>query len=565
MSLPFTPRRRTERLIAGGRVVLAATSTLVLWRVPSEPAKYAAIAYSLLAAYSVYSLVLAALAWRSTAEHELTGRISHVVDLAFFSTFIYFTSGPASPFLAYFVFALVCATLRWQWRGTLWTAVASLGAFFCLGYYFAEILRDPAFELDDFVIRGVYMAVVAFLLGHLGWYLQRNRREMALLADWPSGETDDGTQSLATVLTQVASIHDVGRVALAWRSAAGGPSTLAVWISGVTTRRTMPEDPEDLLRSELHGTGFVAQPGPVLGYDLLVRRAGAFERRRGDPLAPTLRELLGPGSTISAPWQGELSGGRLFVAGARRPTSDDLRLAEIVGALAGARIDRFLLLARWRQGAASEERVRLARDLHDGVLQSLTGIGLRVAAARRQLAEAPAEADRSLGELQRLLTVEQRDLRFYISDLEPPTDQQRDFDLANRLADLVRRAEAEWQLDIDLTTSEVDEELPDQTERDLYFIVREALVNAVRHGGARRIRVGLRRLSDRRVGVEIEDDGRGFPFEGSYELERLAREGLGPRSLRERVDARGGALRLESSPAGARIEIELPLSQEPPT
>jgi signal transduction histidine kinase len=559
VSLPFTPRRRTERLIAGGRIVLAATSTLVLWRVPSEPAKYAAIAYSLLAAYFGYAVVLAALAWRGRAERELAGWISHGIDLVFFSTFIYFTSGPASPFIAYFVFALVCATLRWQWRGTLWTAVVSLAVFFGLGYYFAEILRDPAFEIDDFVIRGVYMGVVAFLLGHLGWYLQRNRREMALLAEWPSRETDDAPGSIGPVLGQIAAVHDSDRVALAWRMTAAESSTFASRIAGVTERRSIPEDPEDLVRSDLRDSGFVAQPNAGRDDDVLVRREGLLERRRGDPLAPALRTVLGPGTTLSAPWKGELAAGRVFIAGVRRPTSDDLRLAEIVGALAGARVDRSLLLARMRHGAAAEERARLARDLHDGVLQSLTGIGLRVAAARRQLAESPADADRSLSELQRLLTVEQRDLRFFISDLEPPADQQRAFDLAARLADLVRRAQSEWQLEIDLATSLADDELPDQTERDLYFIVREALVNAVRHGGARRIRLNLRRLEDRRVGIAIEDDGRGFPFRGRFDLESLSREGLGPRSLRDRVATRSGTLCLASSDAGARIDIELPV------
>ncbi|MGH7337654.1 MAG: hypothetical protein ACREI7_08755, partial [Myxococcota bacterium] len=59
MELLFSPRQRAERLIAGGRVVLAATSLIALWRDPSEPAKYASTAYGLLVAYLAYSLGLA--------------------------------------------------------------------------------------------------------------------------------------------------------------------------------------------------------------------------------------------------------------------------------------------------------------------------------------------------------------------------------------------------------------------------------------------------------------------------------------------------------------------------
>src|SRR5690606_17020354 len=163
--------------------------------------------YGLLVAYLVYSLALAAVVWREKASRPAQGLISHCFDLVFFSAFTYFTSGPASPFIAYFVFSLVCATLRWQWRGTLWTAVASLATCSALGVYFSEILDDPGFELNEWVIRGVYMAVVAFLLGHLGRHEQRTREEIALLAAWPSPPAGSTTDRLAPLLEHVARIH----------------------------------------------------------------------------------------------------------------------------------------------------------------------------------------------------------------------------------------------------------------------------------------------------------------------------------------------------------------------
>ena len=105
----YSPASRAERLIAAGRVVLAASSLFAVWLDPTEPAKFAPVAYSLLAAYLVYAVGLALWVARAAVLPGANRLLSHAFDLVFFSLFTYFTSGPASPFIAYFVFSLVCA------------------------------------------------------------------------------------------------------------------------------------------------------------------------------------------------------------------------------------------------------------------------------------------------------------------------------------------------------------------------------------------------------------------------------------------------------------------------
>lgn len=554
----FSPRERSERLIAGGRIVLAATSLAALWRDPTEPEKYASIAYSLLVAYVLYAVVIAVVVWRWRGGSLRQGILTHCFDLAFFSTFMYFTSGPSSPFIAYFVFSLVCATLRWQWRGTLWTAVATLSAYAGLGFYFAAVLQDPSFEINRFVIRGVYMAVVAYLLGQLGRHEQRTRREISALASWPSSASGGLDEVLAQSLANAASVHGAPRAAVAWQSA-GGARRLAGWRNGRVERSPHDWPDDSWLASDVEGASFLS-PWPWRpGREVLIRRDGRLDAARVDPLASELRLWLGEGPTLSAPWSGELSGGRLFVTGLDEATSDDLLLVEISAALVGARIEAYMVLERRRATAAEEERMRLSRDLHDGVLQSLTAIGLRVAAARRLLAEDMPAAEASLADLQRLLTLEQRDLRFLIRDLEPPVDAAAEPDFSARLAELVGRVEQEWQIAVELHADEFEDELAEATERDLYFLVREGLINAARHADARRVKIDLRRAVRDRASIVIEDDGRGFPFEGRHDLAELTRLQLGPRSLRERVTSLGGDMTVASSPSGARIEIEVPV------
>lgn len=58
--------------------------------------------------------------------------------------------------------------LRWQWQGVLWTSVAALTIFVCLGIYSGYVLRDPAFELNCFITRSVYLVIA--MLGYLSTY-----------------------------------------------------------------------------------------------------------------------------------------------------------------------------------------------------------------------------------------------------------------------------------------------------------------------------------------------------------------------------------------------------------
>ncbi len=557
----FSHRNRAERLIAGGRVVLAVSSLFAVWRDPSEPAKYASVAYSVLVAYVVYALGVALVVWRHRAPPRLQGWLTHLFDLTFFSAFMYFTSGPASPFIAYYVFALVCATLRWQWQGTLWTAIASLACFLGLGYYFAEVLQDPAFELNEFIIRGFYMAVVAILLGYLGVHEARSRREVSLLAAWPQSIPQAADQLVAEQLAYVARVLGAPTVVLFWQRQDRPPLAMASWRNGaLKTGEAALVALDELVVQSLADCALLA-PEPALDQgEVLLHNVAGFRRWRGTPLPTALSAKIGSGPMLSLPLSGDLIAGRLFVLDKRDMTSDDLLLGEVCATVVGGRFDHLLLIERFQQAAATEERIRLARDLHDGVLQSFTGFGLRVAAIRRLLEERPAEAESRLLELQRLVAVEQRDLRFLIQELEPGAgSSEAGFLLENRLAELLSRVEQEWQLAVSLESVNLPEELAEDAARDVYMLIREALVNAVRHGDATKVEIRLVGETPGRLDIRIRDNGHGFPFRGRFDQDELALMEAGPRMLRERVVARGGSLTLESAPGGARLDIAMPI------
>ncbi|MDP2052245.1 MAG: histidine kinase, partial [Acidobacteriota bacterium] len=553
----YVPRMRPERLIAAGRVLLAVASLFAVWLDPAEPIRYATVAYSVLVAYVVYAAAVAVLLWGVEAVPRWWPVVTHAVDLACFSLFIFFTD-PASPFTVYFVFALLAATLRWQVRGTLWTATIVMAVFFGFGIYFGIILHDPEFDLRGFIIRSVYLFVLAGLFAYVGTQDRRTVREMSLLATWPETVRDDTESLVRDLLSYAAPLLAAPRLVLAWSEIDTPWRRLAVWDRGAWTHDRQSREIA-LVNGEISDRAFICRRGP--NARTLVQEPDGLRLAlwAGDPIAAGFADRFATVSVVSVPMQGESFSGRLFVLDKAEPTLDNLVLTEIVAGVIAARLDAFGLTAQLRQASATEERIRLARDLHDGVLQSFTGIALRLAAIRRMMnGEAPAVIS-AIEDAQQMLASEQRDLRFFIQELKPAASAPESTPLEARLDELAQRMEREWDLRVELRLGDQSDGLSVSLCRDVYHIIREALVNAARHGSASQAHVTIQPVGAAAIAVSITDNGRGFPFTGRFTDEQLATLNLGPKNLRDRVRALQGSLVLESGPAGAELNVTLPL------
>jgi two-component system sensor histidine kinase UhpB len=219
--------------------------------------------------------------------------------------------------------------------------------------------------------------------------------------------------------------------------------------------------------------------------------------------------------------------------------------------LAFLRMMRRLEAERRRAGSATlqaqeEERARVARDLHDEVNQSLTGLLLRLEAAREA---APPELEAELAETKALANQAMRELLSLARQLRPTALD--DLGLAAATAGQVEqlaRGEIEAEFDAEGDFSD----LSDDAQLVVYRVAQEALSNAGRHSEAHHVEVGLRRLDRGDVELEVSDDGRGFAFE---ESER----GLGIGGMRERALLIGGELTIESRPGrGTTVRLKVP-------
>jgi signal transduction histidine kinase len=562
MSLQSPQQSRIERLIAITRVVMAIAALLAIWLDPSQPARYARLAYASLTCYLAYALVLALLAWQAVVSLRHLRLATHVLDLAFFSFLIYLTEGPASPFFVYFVFSLVCATLRWRWHGTLWTAVAALTMFIGMGIYGATLLRDPSFAVHRVVIRAVYLAMAAALLGYLGAHKRRVDSNMTQLAAWPRGTFREVSALAQNELAHAAKLLHAPRVLMFWEEPEEPWIHLAVWSHDAFHLSREPPDTFDRLVAEpFIDASFFSPDARVPLPRVLYMSSDGLLSRDGAPLHPTVQTRFAIGPVLSPRLHGATFEGRLLFLDMRRLTSDELVLSDIVAHQVAADMDQFYLSERLQQAAVTEERLRLARNLHDGLLQSLTGMSLQMAAVRRLLEENLHEARDHLFEIQRLIAEEQRDLRFLVRELKSATldGSRAEFSLIARLEAVSKQIEHQWGLRVELDVKLPEPQLPVELTHEIYYIVHEALVNAARHAGAATVCAEIG-LQDDQVRITVADNGRGFPFRGRYTLPALMSLQLGPVMLRDRIASLGGTLALDSTAAGSCLVICLPLA-----
>jgi signal transduction histidine kinase len=251
--------------------------------------------------------------------------------------------------------------------------------------------------------------------------------------------------------------------------------------------------------------------------------------------------------------------GRLFVfdSGARRKRADQLRFLQLVLTQVGPALFNLYLQRRLQSRAGVTDRARAARELHDGVIQSLAGVEMMLEAIRRSpSAPLPAEAASQLAAIQDIVRKENLNIRDLMQLLRPDdVDTSR---LVEHLADLAARFQRHTGIQTRFVSDVEDVTLPPRVCRELARAVHEALVNVRKHSEARNVLVRVTHGNGRWL-VVVDDDGRGFDFEGRLAHEDLDRERRGPVILKEHVRAIGGELTVQSQPGvGSRIEISVP-------
>jgi signal transduction histidine kinase len=238
-------------------------------------------------------------------------------------------------------------------------------------------------------------------------------------------------------------------------------------------------------------------------------------------------------------------------------SEDDQSLVEMFALHAGIAIENARLHEQVQRLAIVEERERIAKDLHDGVIQSIYAVGLSLEDLPEVLEENTAEAHERIDRAIDALHMTIRDIRNFIMGLRPELLDQHDLvGSLQALAEEVRlnsMVEVETSIDAAAAAS-----LPEHARAPVFHITREALSNVVRHSQATRASVVLRR-EGATVRLEINDNGAGFD---PAEERESTHQGL--TNMAGRAGRHGGNLRVESAAgAGTRIIVTLEAVDRP--
>ncbi len=209
------------------------------------------------------------------------------------------------------------------------------------------------------------------------------------------------------------------------------------------------------------------------------------------------------------------------------------------------------LVIKTKSAAVTEERQRLARDLHDSVSQELFAITMTAATTVRLVEQNPEKCKGLILNIERSASKAQAEMRALLLQLRPATlDDQS---LINAIASLAEELEAKHSLSCELQINSI--ELPNNIENQIYRVLQEAISNILRHAEATLVTIKLSQSkTSERIQLVVEDNGKGF------NKEQIHKTSYGLQSIRERISELGGTVDWVTYPEqGTRIEVHIPI------
>lgn len=228
-------------------------------------------------------------------------------------------------------------------------------------------------------------------------------------------------------------------------------------------------------------------------------------------------------------------------------TEDDRTLVEALSHVAGAAIQTARLQERLKRVAVVEDRQRIARDLHDSVIQDLFAVGLRLQELTRRIDD--SDTAQMVDDAVDRLDTSVNSLRRYIFELKDPSHPKLTLD--ERLQDLVSRMGSAYPSTVRLSIEWIG---PTTADDEIVMLVQEGLSNSLRHGEAETVEVTIDD-DTHNVIIRVEDDGIGFD-------QAAIPDGMGLANMRSRVERLGGVMAIESEVGeGTTLQVWLPVKQ----
>jgi signal transduction histidine kinase len=528
-----------ERVIAQSRFALCLISLFVAYLQPIQPAQYGATATLVLTVYTLFSAGLVVLTY-----HRFLGPstqwLIHFADIAIISVLLFLTGGATNPSLVLFIFALLAAVFRrWNWQVVLATATAVGLALLVANITWGAIANAEGVERDlttISIVRSSCLFIIGALLAYVSASREGSRARIERLVQ-PLGK-----KNLQDVLTHAALVARARGILVVWEEAEEPYVYWGYWRDDhYEEGRESPGTFGDLVDPSLGNSAFLMN---CASSKFFLSSTGP--RRITSPAIHTdLVTKFAIGKVVTAAFSGTACAGRVFVLDCGE-SDDHLILTNFMACRIGMRLDR-LALQRQAEAIAKREKMRLTRDLHDGVLQSLTAAALQL-----DLVDKSYDSASHLAVVKQLVAKEQRRIRKFIDQTYAKSMPSLEVVRANELQKVVEEAGRYWNCTTSFSVAPESATIAEALATELSFMLAETVANAARHGGASRIDVAIERANEHFC-IKVRDNGRGYGYPVRHEHQK-------PASIRKRVSALGGSLSVTTFPNGTELTVQVPLS-----
>lgn len=539
------------------RLVLALAGLVIIFIDPTEPDKNVELTYGSLVLYTVYSAAVYAASLRR--QERGPRRLTHWVDVACYLVLISLSSGTNSLFFLSFFFAIIVASFRFGFPEGVRVTIASTILFTVIGY--ATTPHGDTFEVNRLLLRPVYLLTLGYMTAYWGGGEIRLKRQLGLLRGVTrlSNPRFDVGYTIGSMLLKLREFYDADHCLIVLVDPRDNAYRLFRLRREQTAEAVQAElVPEPLARllltlpedcAVVYGGKSRVRSLLDSGYYAADTSGGAGCEEGLEKASGLLAETLGAESFISVPLHyRERPIGRLYVSAPPGLfDGEDIAYLTQVGEQIMPVIHNIRLLERLASNSAEQERQRLARDIHDSVIQPYLGLQYKLAAIRNKAAEG-RELNDDIERLFEMTVDEVAGLRGFVRGLKDGEGR------ADNFVSAVQRFAAQFAQNYDLDVkveSKGDFRVNDRLAAELIRIVHEGLSNVRKHSSAAASKITLER-ADRSLRISIEND--------DPRSDDAPRAAFTPRSIHERAEELGGHVRVErTADARTLVRVEIPL------
>ena len=523
------------------RLMLAAAALLVVLIDPSEPARYVNLTYIALALYTIYSGAILLLSIRRS--DLIPARHMHWFDMVWYLALIALSNGTSSMFFGFFFFAILVASFGWGYTAGLQLTIVSAILFLLVGILSAS--EGPAWELNRLLLRPIQLLILGFLISRWGGFKINLRNRLQLLKDVTvlSNSRFGIDRTINAILERLRSFYDADS-ALLLVPVKGNKESYQVYRarrgnnSAALTPPVISAEAAALFLQPFPNHAVIHRkdgPGQTKLFDVNTRKFVSGDGLVSGRVASALETT----SYMSVPVHNRHEQmGRLYVCGSQN-RFDNLAMDFVLQLLDHITplMENVRLVDNLASDAAEQERHRIARDIHDSVIQPYVGLQLGITALSQKLRAGNTDVVANVEELLELTNQELVEMRSYVRGLKAAEDR-RDV-LLPAINRFVTKFASVTGIHVDVKTHG-KVEVNDRLAAELFQIVAEGLSNVRRHALCNEAGVEIA-CEAGRLQLQIKNRRPGRSDDLNFNRDNHNEQNLfTPRSIAERAAMLGG-------------------------